>query len=31
MHVNDQFHSLRQRLVAFGQLFEALIDVHLTR
>ena len=31
LHVNDQFHGLRQRLVAFGQLIETLVDVHLTK
>ena len=30
LQVNDEFHARGQRLVAFGQLFEALINIHLT-
>ena len=30
LHVGNQLNGLRKRLVAFGQLFEALIDIHLT-
>lgn len=31
LHVDHKFHALGQRLVAFRQLFEALIDIHLTQ
>ena len=30
LHMGDQFHGLCQSLVAFSQLFETLIDVHLS-
>ena len=30
LHVSNQLHSLRKRLVAFGQLLQTLIDIHLT-
>ena len=31
LHVNDEFHGLRQGLMAFGQFIETLVDVHLTQ
>jgi len=31
LQINDKFHAFGQRLVAFGQLFEALVDIHLTQ
>ena len=30
LHVSNQLHSLRKRLVAFGQLLQTLTDIHLT-
>src|SRR5689334_2239844 len=30
LHVSSQLHGLRKRLVAFGQLLQTLIDIHLT-